>query len=325
MVEREALFAIPVGIGRSQREIISIKLGNQIEVPTDPQKRFKAIFSAIGNSEAQCLVFLLFDQAAITKWYLFQRFLKASGQDPLSINQGNIASYCRASFIKNGLLTEANILYKGATKPVPGFQLTEAGLKYQPIAAFLLEESLRLPYSLWQIFGRAPFTRAKILEVLSLASSSQKEEDIAELVGLDKSVVSRHFWHLAGLGLVNKIRFKNIISLEGRKIVSDILLPIKQVLAGNDELLYSWKEIPWQNYVERVILKWQETSESTKRSSQATRKEEVLAALKANPGLRHKDIWALLKRQPTDILRKLREEGMVRVEQKGKTKLFFAT
>jgi len=41
-----------------QREILDVRVKKEGEFPEDPEKRFEAVFSAIGNSEAKCLTLL---------------------------------------------------------------------------------------------------------------------------------------------------------------------------------------------------------------------------------------------------------------------------
>lgn len=196
---------------RRTRETINIKPHAEAEFPQDPEKRFEAVFSSIGNSEAKCLSLLCLTQSPLTSADLQHKFLEESG-GVWRINSKTQEAYYLKTLIPIGLVAEADILHYGAQEYINGFRLTHAGLRYgQPIAVFLLQKSTEFPYSLLKIFGqtsksggetRSVLNRAKILEFLSNVDAPQRREDIARQLGINASAVGRNSMRLAELGLV---------------------------------------------------------------------------------------------------------------------------
>lgn len=194
------------------REIVDVRVKKEVEFPNDPEKRFEAIFSAIGNSEAKCLTLLCLSESPLTRHDLHRRFLDES-DGVWKINRSTPGGYCLHTLIPIGLVAEADTLYYGSTEYVTGFRLTEAGLKFgQPIAAFLLEQSSKRPESLLEIFGhtssaggvtRSPINRSKILETLLSKDTTLTAEDIARLVGISHNVISPQLVDLSKLKLVS--------------------------------------------------------------------------------------------------------------------------
>ena len=194
------------------REIIDVRVLREEEFPSDPEARFEAVFSAIGNSEAKCLTLLCLEQSVQTGWELHRRFLEASRR-VWKTNRKLQANYCLKTLVPIGLVAEVDSLYDGVAEYVVGFRLTEAGRKYgQPAAVFLLEKSKDLPYSLNKIFGqtargrgetRSVLNRAAILSSLAKNPREQRTVDIAGELGLEPTIVGSHLEHLSCLGLVD--------------------------------------------------------------------------------------------------------------------------
>lgn len=194
------------------REIVNVRVKREEEFPEDPEKRFEAVFSAIGNSEAKCLTLLCLSQSPITRHDLHRRFLNESGR-VWKISRSTPGGYCLHTLIPIGLVAEADTLYSGSGEYVAGFRLTEAGLKFgQPVAAFLLEQSSKQPESFLDLFGhtsnaggvtRSPINRSKILETLLSEDTTLTAEDIARLVGISHNVISPQLANLSKLKLIN--------------------------------------------------------------------------------------------------------------------------
>lgn len=402
------------------REIVDIKVRKETEFPTDPEKRFEAVFSAIGNSEAKCLTLLCLSQSPLTKGDLHQKFLAESGS-VWKTNKAIQASYCQNTLIPIGLVAEADTLHYGALEYVTGFRLTEAGQKYgQPIAAYLLEKSSQLPHSLLRIFGptskgpgetRSVLTRAKLLEVLASKNVVSRSTDLANQLGVDERIVGRHLRHLSQLGLVGyqavdteqpgfakytlientrtgepetvlnlrkltknvyqlllsqktvdrtyltqvlkdnhpdlqseslaayissvlsgltkqgicqadlfvggKILSQAKITESGRQVVSEIILPLKEALAENHQLLSQMKQIPWQNYAKVAILKHQESSGYANNRPLEEWAGDAFYIIGQNPGIRPGEMKKLLGHQPSNLLQILLAQGKIRKERQG--------
>ena len=127
------------------------------------------------------------------------------------------------------MVAEEDTLYYGATKYVTGFRLTEAGHLYgQPVAAFLLERSKELPYSLLEIFGqtstsgktRSVLNRVKILKALFQTYDNLRTEDIASQINLAGTGVGNHLRHLAKLGFAD---YSSVDSEERGQIKYELL------------------------------------------------------------------------------------------------------
>lgn len=181
------------------------------EFPTDPEKRFEAVFAAIGNSEAKCLTLLCLSDTLVTKQELWRRFNELS-ENAWVASRSVQATYCRASLIPIGLVAEESFVRQGTSNLAVGFRLTEMGKKYGvPVAAFLLEKSVGLLASLDEIFGktgsssfvRSVVTRTKILEYLYEQTTTVRRNDIADSLGMLKESVSGHLKKLNEIGLVD--------------------------------------------------------------------------------------------------------------------------
>lgn len=194
-----------------KRGVVESRVKKEDEFPQDPEKRFEAIFSAIGNSEAKCLTLLCLSQSPQTGPEIHKQFLQCSNNS-WKTDQNLQKAYCQRSLIPIGLVAESDILYYGSSEYVTGYRLTDAGTKFgQPIAAFLLEKSANMPYSLLQIFGqtasgsgksRSVINRANILEVLSRETGYIKTADLAKQLGMNPSLAGQHLYHLASLNLI---------------------------------------------------------------------------------------------------------------------------
>lgn len=194
-----------------KRAIVDIRVKKEAEFPADPENRFEAVFSAIGNSEAKCLTLLCLSQSPLTGQDLHNRFLALSGK-VWKTDRKLQANYCVATLIPIGLVVEADTLYHGSMEYVAGFRLTNEGTKYgQPIAAFLLEKSQEFPFSLLKIFSqtstgpgetRSVINRVKILEYLYQEDEVSRQVDIINQIVLNQHSAGSHLTHLAELGLI---------------------------------------------------------------------------------------------------------------------------
>jgi len=191
------------------RQIIDTRVVREILFPEDPQARFEAIFAAIGNSEAKCVTLLTLQPYPITKNELHSEFLKVSSSvwDTSMLLQ---SSYVRQSLIPIGLVAQADAMFYGSSEFVTGYRLTEAGRTFgQPLAAFLLKQSLDLPYSLGKIFGhtsssgtsRSPINRADILEYLNNHSDTTvRDTDMGRELCLDTRLLGDNLTILGAMG-----------------------------------------------------------------------------------------------------------------------------
>ena len=402
-------------------EIADVKVKREEEFPEDPEKRFEAVFSAIGNSEAKCLTLLCLSQGPLTKDDLHRKFLAESG-NIWKTNRAIQAQYCQETLIPIGLVAEADTLYYEASEYVTGFRLTEAGQKYgQPIAAYLLEKSTQQPYSLLEIFGptakgsgntRSVLTRARLLEVLASMNDVSRTIDLSNQLGVHPAVIGKHLVHLSQLGLVEyeavnsekpgyakytlsqnakesgvrpvlsyprltkevyqlllsqktvdnsylvqvlknnypnsaveslrsqisvvltgltkqgicqpdlfvvgKIQSQVQITDSGKQVVSEIILPAKEALAENHQLLFQMKQIPWQNYAEEAVSKHKEASGNAKQRTVEKWAGEAFVIITQNPGIRPVEISKLLGRNSYTPVQVLLSQGKIRKEKQGR-------
>lgn len=195
--------------------IVDIKSKVAVEFPEDPEKGFEAIFSSVGNSESQCVTWLCLGRSPITKSGLHTKFLTESSY-AWRCDQKLQSEYCTENLIPIGLVVEADTLYLGASEYVTGFRLTEAGLRYQPIAAYLLEQSADLPHSLLTYFGqtstgpgntRPVLNKINILGYLYHQEEPVKTTEIATTLNLQIALVGKRLRDLRRVGLVKHLHF----------------------------------------------------------------------------------------------------------------------
>ncbi len=182
---------------RAQRETNHPKIEKRAEFPTDPEKRFEAIISSIGNHAGKQATFLSipsFPGANITPDELHTAFVENSG-GVWRTHHSLQKAHTQASLIPIGMVAEESVIRDGHNTELVGFTKTEAGREYgDPISKFLLKYASEHNISLDQIFGftgtnansRAPYNRARILEYLSERKDDPhiRMADLAELLGL---------------------------------------------------------------------------------------------------------------------------------------------
>ncbi len=160
------------------RIIEELRSQKKTEFPTDPEKRFEAIISSIGNNAGKQITFLSIPSvpgANITRWELHTAFVENSGgvwRTTSSLQR----DHARRSLIPIGMVAEESVIRDGSNTEIVGFTKTEAGREYgDPISKFLLKYASEHNISLEKILGttgsnqdsRAPYNRARILEYLS--------------------------------------------------------------------------------------------------------------------------------------------------------------
>lgn len=250
----------------------SERIRSQAEFPTDPEKRFEAIFAAIGNSEAKCVTILCLSENPITGQDLWRKFLSASDRS-WSLHSKTPAMYCSDTLVPIGLVDEVDIVRDGSNQFVVGFRLTQAGRNFgQPIAASLLEQSTNMSESLLTIFGQTAKTagetstvinRARILEYLKSAKPNLSSENVVENLGLAVSTVGDNLRRLSKLGLVH---YKSL-NMEDRglfkyNLVSEALRSEVQVVAKSPiltgevaNLLFEYRRVDVDFLVEKLYGK----------------------------------------------------------------------
>lgn len=197
---------------REPSEIVNTRIRQEAEFPLDPNRRFAAMFPAVGNSEAKSLTLLCLSSSPMSEVDLHHQFLERS--EMIWRTDGKLqGNYCRATLIPIGLVAEADTLFYGSTEYVISYRLTPAGIKYgQPIAAFLLEQSSHLPLSLLDYFGqtstgpgntRPVLNKIGILKYLLEHQGKVRTTDIAETIDLQPALVGKRLRNLRDVGLVN--------------------------------------------------------------------------------------------------------------------------
>lgn len=314
--------------GRS-REVIGVRIKREAEFPEDPKERFNAVFAALGNSEAKCLTLLSLSEGPLTRDALHAKFTEVSS-GVWQTNRGSQTEYCYNTLIPIGLVAEADTLYFGATEYITGYRLKPAGQKFgQPIAAHLLAQSATLPYSLLEIFGqtskgrgesRSVLNRAKILELLS-NEEGLTARDIANRLSIHEASVGRHLMGFSKLGLTEGAT----VTESGRRIVSEIISPIRSVLVGDERLLSQWQSINWQKCAEQGIEKYRQASGHADQRPINEWAFKALKIIQQSPGIRPRDIGTTLGRTPTVLLKVLSDRGDVRKEKEGSSVSYYPT
>lgn len=239
----------------SQAEFGSLPENNKPkEFPTNPEKRFEALFSALGNSEAKCLTLLCLSESPVSEYDLHRRFVDEN-RGAWKPNRATVPNYCQQTLEPIGLVAEADVIKNGSNEHIAGYRLTEAGRKFgQPVAAFLLQQSQQFKFSLIEIFGitstagknRAVLNRARILENLSL-TSNPSVNDISIYLGIEGSTISSHLQYLVKLGIVNfesisaenpgQVKYKIIEaaqSTRGSKVIDALPAKILKVISTRE-------------------------------------------------------------------------------------------
>lgn len=396
------------------------------ELPQNPQERFDALFSAIGNSEAKCLTLLCLSQSAISGYYLHKEFIKKS-KGVWESNGRQQASHCLQTLIPIGLVAEADIMSDGPYERAVGFRLTQEGYEFgQPIAAYLITRSAGLPCSLSPLFGatntrfktRSATNTVQILEALNGAKGVLRETDLEQQLAISKKVIGPHLVRLAQLGLINyssvdwedqgafkyqllvgarreqvqsiknrptltqavaaslfksevvdsnslaKIlqdqfpKARSLSSFEdkigciltdlvkqriceqagfintqrhslaeitdvGRKVVIEVIQPVKQALSGDRQLLEKWCRLPWQEYAPAALARYKDEAGHANRETIVEQASQVLEIIRQNPGIRPNEIREKIGRLPFDLLSVLLSSHDIRKEKNGKKVCYF--
>jgi len=200
-----------------QRQVLDTRNLQEVPFPEDPDARFDAVFAAIGNSEAKCVDLLLLRRFLMSSYEMHSEFNRVT-KGVWKTNYSTEAGWARNSLVNIGLVAEADTLFYGSSEFVTGYRLTEAGESFgQPVAAFLLQKSLELPFPLNKLgtsskrFKERPIvSRVKILEYLVYTPELKPNtKGVARAVGLEELSVGRHLRDLASLGLIDYSFFSN--------------------------------------------------------------------------------------------------------------------
>ena len=259
------------------------RTAKEVEFPSEVEARFDAVFAAIGNSEAKILTLLALSKSLITQEDLYRRFSELSG-GIWHTQYRTVSSHCEQSLIPIGLVAQESFIKQGSLDIKVGFRTTESGEKYgKPIAAYLLEKSRDLPYSLYILFGptqktrgetRSVTTRAHILEELSLADRDLIIADIAKKLGVRNLVVSRHLKHLKNLGLVELDsldrdlgdRVKYRLSEKYQRSQVETARGLKTLTQEVADILFETKEVDYELLFHRLKSKHTDVKDKNLRS-----------------------------------------------------------
>lgn len=171
---------------RSQREIKQPKVEvteKKAEFPSDPEERYKAVISSIGNHAGKQITFLSISSipgTITTPPEMHSAFLENS-QGVWKTGGGVQKDHASSSLAPIGMVAKEVGIRNGSNREVVGYTQTEAGRKYgDPIAKFLLKYAAEHNISLQSIFGatgstenRTPYYRSLILEYLSQAKDNK--------------------------------------------------------------------------------------------------------------------------------------------------------
>lgn len=192
------------------RQIVDTRVVQEKPFPEDLQARFEAIFAGFGNSEAKCVTLLVMQaHNPMSGYELHTEFLEATENIWQSSNQTQL-NYCNKSLVPNGLVTRINNNPGTPLENGLRYALTDDGIRLgQPIAAYLIQQSLKLPHTLSEIFGQAsrhgktrPIeNRPKILEEL-YGNSPARSSDLGNLTGLGETGITEPLNRLKALGLI---------------------------------------------------------------------------------------------------------------------------
>ncbi len=273
---------------RSQREINHTKIEKRAEFPTDPEKRFEAIISSIGNHAGKQITFLSIPSTPgviVTPWELHTAFVENSGgvwRTSKSVQK----AHAQHSLIPIGMVAEESVIRDGSNTELVGFTKTEAGREYgDPIAKFLLKYASEHNISLERIFGntlspvnsRAPYNRARILEYLSERKDDPhiRMTDLSELLGIKgTNLIARSLKALQEEGLVifdsvdfEKLKGKFVYKLNP-DFEGDTTSPYESVLASTLNAIKVLQESGTTGFeIDNVFKEIQKDHADSKRNS----------------------------------------------------------
>jgi hypothetical protein len=133
------------------------------------------------------------------------------------------------------------------------------------------------------------------------------------LSGLEKQGILRR-----GIFKAGEVQSQARITEEGRRVVRDIIEPVKRALSGDEELLEAWRHIRWQQYAKEAVARYRESSGYANSRSREEKTGEVLALILQNPGIRPGEIIEQLGYFPMKMLHDLLEAGRISREIEGK-------
>jgi hypothetical protein len=117
---------------------------------------------------------------------------------------------------------------------------------------------------------------------------------------------------------------KSRITTEGKRLLEEVIFPIKQALSlDGEELLESWRKIDWRKYAVIGLQRNRETPTNLKRKSIQSWASDVLELVIADPGIRGIEIQRKINRISFDILRVLLDEGRIKKVKKGREARFY--
>lgn len=118
---------------------------------------------------------------------------------------------------------------------------------------------------------------------------------------------------------------KSKITDAGKKIVEEIILPIKAALSSEgEERLQEWNNIPWQIYAPDAVEKYASSSSGANSRPIQEWAAYALQMIIDNPGIRTTEIGSKLKTNIGIVLKLLLDEGVVRRERNGKASRFYS-
>lgn len=183
------------------------------------------LLAAFGNHEAKALTLLLMRPHTIySRSDIHRQVMEVQGENPAwRMNWAGPFAYCTNSLAPIGLVTREVIDRSIGTF---GYEKTEYGERVgDPLAALLLDYSLKHDFSLYQIFGptmtsgpkssdieikgektefknRSPLRRLKILRALLSMPLPTREADILGVANANQGIISNHLQELSRAGII---------------------------------------------------------------------------------------------------------------------------
>lgn len=111
----------------------------------------------------------------------------------------------------------------------------------------------------------------------------------------------------------------------GRQIVDEMIIPLEQATSGDEELLSSWLQLPWQAHASQVIEKYAAESGYAHGIGFSDRVATVQGLIQQKPGIRPREIQAQIGgRRPYDLINWLLARGKIRREEDGKKTRYYS-
>ncbi len=187
---------------------IAGKIERPKSFPSDPEQRLEAVLAGFMNAEPKQILTMLLNPGITEVGSLARQFDQVAGESWKRGTAKILDRYLVNSLDNIGFIAHPVVIRQPLSDAGIGHALTEAGTRYQPLAAFALGVANKTGLSLQQILGptntngdsRSPYNRFRILE--ELLKGNCRIGDLALTLNLAPSSVAGHLKALKKTGFV---------------------------------------------------------------------------------------------------------------------------